>query len=121
MPILNEGNYTAEFLSSVANKTLSFEEGTLATAQNLKAGAVIARITASGLLTALNPAGADGSQTPVGLLFDNEVTTTATKRVTFVARQAEAKNARVSFPVGITGPQRTAAVATLAGLGIVLR
>lgn len=120
MATLTETIATAEFLSSVANKTLSFEQGTLAAGQNLRAGTVLGRITASGLLTILAPAASDGSQTPVGILFDN-VNAGAASPVTFVARHAEVKAAWTTFPVGITTPQRTAAIATLAGIGIVLR
>jgi len=115
--ILTETVATAEFISSVANKTRSFETGTLIAGQNLLAGTALGRITASGKLTELDTGASDGSEDIVGVLFDN-VNAVADTIVTYVARDAELKAALVlADDAVLAAPEITA----LAAVGIVLR
>lgn len=53
--------------------------GTLVTGQNLKRGAVLGKITASGKLTLVNSASADGSQNPYAILAADTDATSADK------------------------------------------
>lgn len=121
MTILTEGKHTGEYIVSVAEKTRSFDLGTLITGQKLSAGTVLGKITASGKFTILAPAASDGSQTAAAILHDNVDATAADKSATVLVRDAEVNTAELTFPVGITAPQRAAALASLAAAGVIGR
>ncbi len=71
MTVLTEGKHAGEFIVSEGNGFISRETGTIVSGQNLVAGTVLGKITASGKYTAYSDGAADGSQTAVGVLFDN--------------------------------------------------
>lgn len=121
MPTFNEPIYAAEFLLSEANGDRSRSAETVASGQNLRAAAVVGRITAGGQIRELQPAAADGSQNAVGILYAAVDATSAAQRGVMVARDAEVNAAMLQWPTGITTPQRTAAIAQLAALGIIVR
>jgi hypothetical protein len=75
----------------------------------------------SGKATQLNVAAQNGSQYAAGILLDAVDATSADKACVLIARDAEVIDAEIVWPGGITGPQKTAAIAQLAALGIVLR
>jgi hypothetical protein len=115
------GRGAGHFIAGESNFWRSRQHETLITGQNLVAGAVVGRITASGKLTVLAPAASDGSQNPVGMLFDACDATAEDKRVVLMARDFEANGQTITWPAGISAPQKTAAVAALLALGIVVR
>lgn len=121
MPTFNEPIHAAEFLLSEANGDRSRSAETVASGQNLRAAAVVGRITASGLIRELQPAAADGSQNAAGILYSAVNASGANTRGVMVARDAEVNAAMLQWPTGITTPQRTAAIAQLAALGIIVR
>jgi len=89
--------------------------------QNLLIGTVVSKITASGKVTILAPAAVDGSQTPVGIMFSNTDATAGDTKGVMVARDAIYADVKAIWPGGISGPQKTAAIAALASLGIIPR
>jgi len=115
------GRGAGSFIAGESNFWRSRSHETLAAGQNLPAGAVVGRITASGKLTALAPAATDGSQNAAGAIFDACDATAEDKRVVLLGRDYEADGAMLTWPAGISAPQKTAAVAALAALGIVVR
>jgi hypothetical protein len=89
---------------------------------NLISGAVMGRITASGLLTLHNAAASDGSQNAIGVLvFDVDARVAAQPAVIVARGPAMVGTGGLNFRAGITAPQRTAALAALTALGIVTR
>lgn len=121
MPSIAEKAHTGGFLLAEANGTLSREKKTVITGQNLQAGTVVGIITASGKITILAPAAGDGSQNAAGILLGAVDATSADAAGVIIARQAEAIAAELTWPGGITAPQKTTATTALAALGIVLR
>lgn len=123
MTVLTDGRHTAEHIASEANGTRSREVVTLVTGQNLPAGAVLGKITASGKYTAVAPAANDGSEVAVAVLFDNVNATAADKPAVISARDTEVEAVALTWPVGISGPNKATALGQLAapGIGIVAR
>lgn len=121
MTVLTEGKHAADFLVSEANGARSRDAVTVAQGQNLKPGAVLGKLTATGKHMALAPAANDGSQTAAGILYAAADATGADVRQTAILRDAEVNGAELAWPDGITAGQKTAAVVELAGLGIIVR
>ena len=89
--------------------------------QNLQAGAVLGKVTASGKYKALDPAAADGSQSAAGILYDAVDASAADAEGVAVVRLAEVNSAELVWPAGITGGQKTTALGQLAALNIIAR
>ena len=113
----------AAFLLSEANNTRSREQIVLATAagNNLKSGAVLGKITASGKYTVLAPTASDGSQTAAGILYWNADASAADQRTVAITNEAEVNDQLLGWPAGITAPQKAAAIGQLLTLQIKLR
>ena len=112
---LNEGKYTAEFLLSEGNGSISREVGILAAhVASINPGTVLGKVTATGHLVPYSNAAVDGSQTAVGVLYAKAPISAAPHDVTYIARSAE-----------VTGLELTgidaAAVVELEARGIVVR
>lgn len=121
MPELVQGQNRAEFLVSEANGSRSRAVETLILGQNLKAGAVLGRITASGNLTELDPGSILGQEVAIGVLYDNVDATLADAEVTVVIRDAEVNAAELQWFAGATAPQIVTGTAELAAVGIIAR
>lgn len=121
MTVFTEGRHPAEYILSEANGYRTREVGTLLTGNKLVPGTVLGRITASGKLTVLTPGASDGSQTAAGVLYDNVDATAADKPAVYHARDAEVNGLALTWPVGISAPNKTAAITALAALGIIVR
>lgn len=115
-----ENPRTGDFLLSEANGTYSRENVILDTGA-LQAGTVLGKITASGKYVILAPAAEDGSEDAAAILWSHADASTADAAVVVIARDAEVKADALIWPAGITEPQKTAAIAQLNTLGIVLR
>jgi hypothetical protein len=110
---------------------LKYEEGrlnysrdqvTVAAGQNLELGAVVGRITASGLITRFDPAATDGSEVPVGVLLDVcDATLINRDDGLLLARHGVVASHAVTWPAGLTAPQKAAALAALEVHGILVR
>lgn len=128
MQVQELGPGTACYLVSEANGTRSREVVTIAQGQNLLPGALLGKVTATGKYVAVDPANGsgeggtpDGSQTAVAVLFAAVDTTAAEKPGVITARDAEVAAHALDWPAGTTEPQKTAALAQLAAVGIVAR
>lgn len=121
MTELVQGKQPQSFLLSEATGTRSRDKITLITGQNLGAGAVLGRITASGKYTLLAPAAADGSQTAAAILGAATNATAADVVCLAITRDAEVNDNELTYPGGITAPQKTTAITNLAAAGIVVR
>ncbi|KRG65810.1 hypothetical protein ABB27_14675 [Stenotrophomonas terrae] len=116
-----EKNRTGDFLLSEGNGSYSRENIIVASGQNLEAGTVLGTITASGEAVGLDLAADDGSEVATGILWANTNATDADTAAVAIARAAEVKADALIWPAGVTVPQKTAAIAQLAELGVVLR
>jgi len=78
-------------------------------------------VTGSGQWRQLNLAGTDGSQRAAAILYDNEDASAAARTVTLVTRHQELGLSDLIWPVGITTPQMTTALAQLAAQQLIAR
>lgn len=113
---------TAAFLLSEGDGAISRETVTLISGQNLAAGTVLGKITASGKYTAHNPAvdPADGSEHAVAVLVAAVDASTADAKALIVNKLAEVDNAGLYWN-GITDLQKTTAIAKLAESHVIVR
>jgi hypothetical protein len=121
MTVFTEGQHAGEFIVSEANGTLSREIGTLITGQTLKAGTVLGTITLSGKWTQYDQDGTDGSEVATGILFGNTDATSADHPCVGIVRMAEVNGAELVWPADIDAAEKTAAIAQLAALGLIVR
>ena len=121
MPVLNELNYLGDWLKFEGDNLYSRDEVTVISGQNLATGTVVGIITASGKVTQVAPAAVDGSQNAAGLLLLDVDASAADKSGAIIARHAICSDKKIVWPGGITGPQKTAAIAQLKALGILVR
>lgn len=84
-----EATRAGEFVISEANGTISRDEITVVSGQNLVAGTVLGKITASGKMAAYSDVAVDGSQTAVGVLYAPVDASAADAAGVMIARHAE--------------------------------
>lgn len=121
MTVLTEGKRAADFIVSEANGARSRDVITIAQSAALQPGTVLGKITATAKYVALDPAANTGAETAAGILYAAADATGADVRQTAILRDAEVNGAELAWPDGITAGQKTAAVADLAALGIIIR
>lgn len=93
-------------------------ENITVTGGNYKAGTVLGKVTASGKYKQLAPAASDGSQTAVMILFDSVDASAGDKPGVGHDYGVSVKDSDLEWPVGITAPQKAAAITNLRGLGV---
>lgn len=116
-----EGQRAGEHILSEANGDRSRDEATLASGNNLPAGAVLGQVTADGKYTELDPAGVDGSEVAAGVLYAPVDATSADAACVVNTRDAELSASALTWPSGITGGEQDQATAELQSAGIILR
>lgn len=121
MTTLTETNHAAEYLVSEASGTRSREAVTVISGQDLAAGTVLGKITASGKHTLHNNAASDGSENAVAVLYADVDASAADTVGTITARDAEVDGELLTWKSGISAANKTAAIAALAALGIIVR
>ena len=125
MTTLTEGSRQQEWLMTDNPAYFSREQSTLISGQNLRSGTVIGKISASGKWTILAPVAADGSQNAAGFLLTHTDASTGDKRCTVIEGNpgvaVQVNGALITWPAGITGPQKTTAIAALKALGFKIR
>ena len=87
-------------------------DGDLADGQDLKAGTVLGKITATGVLTQLAPSASDGSENAMGVLMGDLAASGAKEPCIYLAHGVVNADS-VIWPAGITEPQKTAAIESL--------
>jgi hypothetical protein len=113
---------TGAFIVRESNGYRSREEVTIAaTAGILQPGTVLGKITASGKYVGFAPGASDGTQTAAAILFEEVDATSADVKRTVILRDCEVQRAALAFIGTPTEPQKTAAYASLAALGIAFR
>jgi hypothetical protein len=115
MATLLEGKHAFEQLASEGNGTISRDVGVLISGQNLVAGSVLGKITASGKYTLVNPAAGTGEQVAVAILGDNVNATAGDTPCPLIARMAEVVDAELNW-AALTTPQKVTARAQLAAV-----
>jgi hypothetical protein len=93
---------------------------TVGASQSLYANTVLGKVTASGQFLALDPAGADGTESADGVLI-YPVSTGAgqtAKAAAWVRGPCTLRGSDLVWPTGITAPQKATAIAALLVLGI---
>ena len=121
MMAMTESNRDGEVLLSEANGALSREVAIIAAGQDLEAGAVLGRVTATGRYVALAPAATDGSEVAAGVLLYAADATGGEVSATVVTRLAEVAADKLAWPAGITQAQIDAALSQLAGAYVIAR
>ena len=120
MTTLTESSRTGSFLLSEANGNRSREEITVITGQDLPAGAVLGKITASGKYTAVSQGAGDGSQTAVAVLWQATDATDADVKAAAIVRDAEVNREEMDFG-GESTTEIETAITELAAVGIIVR
>jgi hypothetical protein len=119
---LTESVHAAEFIISEANGHRSRENGTLASGQNLAAGAVV--MFSGDNLTAYT-AGAvtdGGTDEAAGILINAVDASTAAQPCCYIARDAEVNLNLLTYPAESTaGGEKDNTIASLKLLGIIAR
>lgn len=87
----------------------------------IEPGTIVGKITADGKYAPLDPGASDGSEAASGVIAGRAITTDADARGTITARDSVVNAFKVTWPDGITDPQKDAAIAELAALGIMVR
>lgn len=118
---LTESTRPGEFIIAEANGSISREEVTIVSGQNLAAGTVVGKITASGKYTAYDDDNADGSETAAGILYAAVDASGGDKKGVIIARHAEVADSLLVWAGTNDAGDKTAGKADLAALDIILR
>ena len=95
---------------------------TVVSGQNLKLGAVIGRVSATQKVKALDPSATDGSEVAAGVVLQSIDASAAEKtNGLIVSRQAIVADHALVWPVAITTEEKTAAIAQLEAIGVLVR
>jgi len=122
-PIMTEDRRTtAHYIVSEAHGYRSREQVMIAAGSGkLLAGTVLGRVTATKKFVAFDPAATDGSQNAAAVLYESCDATAADVRRTISARDTEIQGAVLVWKSGVNDSQKTAALASLAALGLIAR
>lgn len=123
MPALNEALNLGDLLKYEDDcLNYSREQVTITAGQNLELGSVVGRVTATGKIERLDLAATDGTETPAGILL-GAIDATLIERDDglLLARHGIVASHAVTWPVGITAPEKIAAIAALEVRGILIR
>ena len=123
MPALNEALNLGDLLKYEDDcLNYSREQVTIAAGQNLELGSVVGRVTATGKIERLDPAATDGTETPAGILL-GAIDATLIERDDglLLARHGIVASHALTWPAGITAPEKNAALAALEVRGILVR
>jgi len=121
MPVLSESDNLGDVLKYEAPNLYSRDQVTVASGRSLALGAVVAIVTATGKVVALDPAGLDGSEVAAGVLVDTVDATAADAPGVMIARHAIVADHALVWPTAITQPEKDTATAQLKSAGILVR
>ena len=105
---LTEKRRRGFFIAHEANGTISRETVTLISGQDLEAGSVLGKITASGKYTILAPAAGDGSEVADSILWDTVDASLGDKTVVVIFRHAEVTQEALNYGAADAGEIVTA-------------
>ncbi len=118
---ITETNRNGEVLLSEANGALSRDVVTIAVGQNLQAGAVLGKVSASGEYVALDPAANDGSEVAAAVLLYSTDASAGVIKATVLVRLAEVASDRLGWLAGMTSAQISTALGKLAEHYVIAR
>lgn len=116
-----ERNYPFEVILSEANGSRSREVLTIVSGQDLKAGAVLGKITASGKYAHADQGAATGIETAVAVLLEDVDASGGDAPGLCLVRDAEVKSALLNYKAGQTSGNNATSRAELAAVGIICR
>lgn len=116
-----EGKHRAEFLVTEANGAISREVVNVASGQNLVAGAVLGKVTATGEYKAYDNSVTTGEAVAVAVLLDKVDASAGTTPAVAVVRHAEVNKSEVTFKSTQSAADQTAAWTDLASVQILGR
>ena len=125
MTTLNEGKHAGEFIVSEANVggtgvSRSRDAVTVVSGQNLIAGSVVGKITASEKYAKYDNAAVDGTEVAAGILFDAVDASTADADGVALVRDCEYHAGEVDWNTQDAAAQ-TAGTADLLAIGVIAR
>ena len=115
-----ESRHAGEFLISEANRYRARANITVLSGQNLPAGSVLGKITASGKYKDYDNAAVDGSQAAAGILYEAVDASGGDMKGVAIVRDAEVDDDVINWNAEV-GADITAGVADLLALGIIVR
>lgn len=118
---LTEGRHAGEFILSEANGNRSRDNVIIVSGENLVAGTVLGKITASGKYAAYDNEAGTGIQTAAGILMEATDASGGDVVAAAIVRDAEVIADALTYAVGNSGGDETAAIADLKSLGIIVR
>ena len=123
MADLTEARHAGEFIISEGNGNISRDAITIVSGSGVvKAGTVIAKITASGKYKPSTATGSDGGQTAIAVLFDTVDATSADIAGVAISRNAEVNGNILSYDSTVDDSTKKAAKSVqLAAVGIIVR
>ncbi|MGH3991797.1 MAG: head decoration protein [Pseudonocardiaceae bacterium] len=122
MPVITEGMNLGDLLKYEAPNLYSRDQVTVLAGQNLTLGTVAGIVTATGKVKKLDPSATDGSQVAAGVIIQPiDATAGDSPDGLMIARHAIVADHAVVWPAGITAAEKTAKIAQLKNLGILVR
>ncbi len=121
MTTLTEGTHAGEFIVSEGNGYISRKAITVLSGENLVAGAVLGLVTASGKYVEHDPAGVDGSEDAIAILFDAVDATAGDVDGVAISRMAEVSGDEIVWITGISAGNKTDGITSLETVDIIVR
>jgi len=118
---LVETGHAGGFILSEANGKRSRENVTIAEGENLKAGAVLGRLTSGGAYAHFDNDASDGTQTARGILIADCNATDAATPAAIIARDAEVNGHELVWASSEDDADIADGITELAALGIIVR
>jgi len=115
-------NTIGQFVKYEADQLYSRDNVTVASGNNLKAGAVVGRVTASGKIGEYDNAAADGRQTAIGVLIADVNAGAADQPGVIVARHAiVVDKSGLVWKTAMSEADKDAGITDLKAVGIIAR
>jgi len=123
---LTESTHAGEYIISEASGQRS-RDAIILTGGSFPAGTVLGKVTANSKYTKHDPAGADGTENAIAILFAPVDASTADVEATISARDSEVNGGEappgghISWIAGISAGDKSDGIGSLAGVGIIVR
>lgn len=122
MTTLTENNHAGEFIVSEEPKQFCRDAVVVVSGQDLEAGTVLGKITATGKFAVYDNGAGDGTEVAAGILFDAvDASAADADGVALVRGNMLFNLAEVKWNTGVAQPEIDAGVVDLAALGIIAR
>ena len=118
MAVKNENMTLGDAIKWEEDGSYSRKKVTIAAGNSVSALQVVGIVTASGKYAAFNQDGTDGTNAAAGIMVAAVDASTADKEGVIINDQALVVMDNLAWPSDITVPEKTAAIAELAALGI---